>query len=103
MMVFKIESFVNDEGSKIEKLTPLGDDDNKDFVKFVGVAHMVSDYASTEVRFPINEASSIDDAFSVFEDSLNEFMESVKDQMDKPEIIVPDSSAISTPSIISEI
>jgi len=107
-MVFRIESFVNNDGSKIEMLTPLNEDSsnedgsNEDFIKFVGVAHMVSDYASTEVRFPISDADSIDEAFIEFEDSLNKFMDSVKDQMDKPEIIIPDNISISSPNILSD-
>ncbi len=106
-MIFKIDSFVNDAGSKIEKLTPMSSDDSKEVEsQFVGVAHMVSDYATTEVRFPIEDAKSLDEAFDAFEDNLNKFMESLKEQMDeqanKPEIIVPSSSDVSAHTIISD-
>jgi len=99
-MIFEINSYVNGEGSKVEKLTPIdsSEDDSVDseVSQFVGVAHMVSDYATTEIRFPIEEAKSLDDAFSGFEENLNSFMESMKAQMAeqaaKPEIIIPDAS-----------
>jgi len=101
-MIFKINAFVNDEGSKIEQLIPmeskLSDEEHEKsgIAQFVGVAHMVSDYATTEVRFPIEGVKSLDEAFGLFEDSLNSFMEEMKAQMAeqaaKPEIIVPDAS-----------
>jgi|TARA_Y100000310_G_C20686189_1_gene819181 hypothetical protein len=94
-MVFKINSFVNEAGSKVEELVPIEDNDGSVEVQFVGVAQLVSDYASTEIRFPIDEAKTLDDAFSMFEKNLNEFMDSMRKQMEeqanKPEIIVPDS------------
>ena len=96
-MVFKINSFVNEAGSKVEELVSIEDNDGSVEAQFVGVAQLVSDYASTEIRFPIDEAKTLDDAFSMFEKNLNEFMDSMRKQMEeqanKPEIIVPDSIA----------
>jgi hypothetical protein len=101
-MLFKINSFVNEAGSKVEELVPIGEvSDNESVSKFVGVAQLVSDYASTEIRFPIEDAKSLDDAFDMFEINLNEFMDSMRKQMEeqanKPEIIVPSSI---TPDIV---
>ena len=106
-MIYEISSFVDESGSKVERLTHYNPGDEsidsvsedgalkEDMIKFVGVAHMVSDYATTEVRFPIEGAKNLKDAFSMFEDDLNAFMESLKEQMaeqaNKPEIIVPDT------------
>tara|TARA_Y100000034_G_scaffold101366_1_gene125624 strand:+ start:15254 stop:15577 length:324 start_codon:yes stop_codon:yes gene_type:complete len=102
-MIFEINAYVNDEGSKIEQLIPIesqevnsDEEKNNNMSQFVGVAHMVSDYATTEVRFPIENVSSLKEAFAGFENSLNSFMEEMKSQMaeqsSKPEIIVPDAT-----------
>ena len=95
-MVFKINSFVNDSGSKIEELTPMGTEvADESGSQFVGVAQLVSEYASTEVRFPIEKAKSLDEAFGMFEEELNLFMDQMRKQMEeqanKPELIVPGS------------
>tara|TARA_Y100000034_G_scaffold125315_1_gene174675 strand:- start:372 stop:692 length:321 start_codon:yes stop_codon:yes gene_type:complete len=95
-MIYKISSFVNESGSKIEELVPIESGDSDDGVaQFVGVAQLVSEYASTEVRFPIEKAKSLDEAFGMFSEELDEFMAQMRKQMEeqanKPELIVPDS------------
>jgi len=91
-MHWKLETAVSNVGVKIEELKSAKEEFNLP-TKYVGVAHMMSDYGISDVRFEI-PASSIEEAFSKYDEYLKIFSDNMKKQMqekqNKPELIVPD-------------
>lgn len=93
-MYWKLETYVSNAGIKIEELNSAKESFNLP-KKYVGVAHMMSDYGISDVRFEI-PASNIEDALSKYDEYLKIFSENMKKQIqekqNKPELVVPDSS-----------
>lgn len=78
-MIRKLQAYVDDNGIKIEHIEPISPDDTVEFSYF-GVAQMVTNFGQSEVRFII-PASSLDDAFSKYEEELKKFSDEMKKQI----------------------
>ena len=78
-MIRKLQSYVDDNGIKIEHIEPASPTDNVEFSYF-GVAQMVTNFGQSEVRFVI-PASDLTDAFAKYEDELKKFSDEMKKQI----------------------
>ena len=95
-MYWKLDTFVSSSGVKVEVLKPASESFNLQN-KFVGVAHMMSEYGISDVRFEI-PAASIEEAFEKYDEYLKIFSDNMRKQMEerqskieipKPELVVP--------------
>lgn len=90
-MYWKLDTYVSSAGVKIEILISAKEEFNLP-TKFVGVAHMMSDYGISDVRFEI-PVTSIELALEKYEEYLKIFSDNMRKKMEekqnKPEIIVP--------------
>ena len=91
-MYWKLDTYVSSAGVKIEILVSAKEE-FKLPTKFVGVAHMMSDYGISDVRFEI-PVLSIEEALEKYDEYLKIFSDNMRKKMEekhnKPEIIVPD-------------
>lgn len=96
-MYWKLDTFVSSTGVKVEVLKSANDSFNLPN-KFVGVAHMMSEYGISDVRFEI-PSSSVEEAFEKYDEYLKIFSDNMKKQMEerqsklevpKPELVVPE-------------
>lgn len=96
-MYWKLDTFVSNVGVKVEVLKSANESFNLP-TKFVGVAHMMSEYGISDVRFEI-PAVSVEEAFEKYDEYLKIFSDNMKKQMEerqskieipKPELVVPE-------------
>jgi len=96
-MYWKLDTFVSNAGVKVEVLKSADESFNLP-TKFVGVAHMMSEYGISDVRFEI-PAISVEGAFEKYDEYLKIFSDNMKKQMEerqskieipKPELVVPE-------------
>ncbi len=96
-MYWKLDTFVSNAGVKVEVLKSANESFNLP-TKFVGVAHMMSEYGISDVRFEI-PAVSVEEAFEKYDEYLKIFSDNMKKQMEerqskieipKPELVVPE-------------
>lgn len=77
-MIRKLQSYVNNDGIKIEHIEPNSPDDVLQF-QYFGVAQMVTSFGQSEVRFVI-PANTLNEAFEKYDEELKKFSEEMKKQ-----------------------